>query len=261
MVTLDVKGASYTYGGEFSLNDITFSIKEGTICALLGPNASGKTTLIKYLSGMFGYTATTVMIDGTDIATLTAKQAAQKISYVPQVHEASFPYLVLDMVVMGRNPYLHYFSLPTHKDYLQSSAALATLGISDIGDASYTELSGGQQKLVLIARALAQEAPVMLLDEPTAHLDFRNKLHILKTIRTLVKKKGLIALLSLHDPNEAFMVADEVLMMTQGDVKMKGPADTVLTKEAIRMLYGIDVNIRTDGQSRFVVPAPAYFWR
>lgn len=255
MVKLQTHSINYSYGNHFSLKDIGFSIETGKICVIIGPNGSGKTTLIKYLSGIFGYKKKTMFIDGIDVSGLDEKEKAKRISYVPQIHETSFPYCALDMVLMGRNPHMGFFSMPNETDLKKCKNSLKQLGISHLQDCPYTDISGGEQKLVLIARAMAQEASVMILDEPTAHLDYRNKILILKKIRNLISKNDMAAFISLHDPNEAFIVADDIITIKEGHILHNGPVRNTLTKDAIDTLYDISVNIHVSGTSLSVIPS------
>jgi iron complex transport system ATP-binding protein len=177
------------------------------------------------------------------------------LAYVPQIHEASFPYTVMDMVLMGRNPYIGYFSMPKSEDVDKSLVALTTLKMEYIKDDVFTEISSGQQKMVLIARALAQETPIILLDEPTAHLDFRNKLLVLKNIKNLVKAKDVSVLLSLHDPNEVSLIADHTIIMNNGEIVSQGKTDDVLTSKIIKEIYGIDAELLGAGERKVFVPS------
>ncbi len=254
MVTLHVSALSFSYAKGFSLKNLNFSIDGGQLCAVLGPNACGKTTLIKCLAGIFKINKGSVIFEQFNLATFGQTETAKFLSYVPQNHESSFSYTVLEMVLMGRTPYVRFFSAPKENDIEQSLCALSTLSIEHLKDELFTEISGGQQKLVLIARALAQETPIMLLDEPTAHLDFRNKLLVLNGIRRLVKDKELIVLMSLHDPNEVLLVADKIIIMKNGEIVSKGSPENVLTPQLIKEIYGIPVETGTSSKTKMFVP-------
>jgi iron complex transport system ATP-binding protein len=254
MVELSVTDVSFSYAAaDFSLKNISFQIGSGEICCLLGPNASGKTTLIKFIAQIIGPGTGSIIFDDIDLPTLRPMELAKLIAYVPQLHLASFPYKVIDMVLMGRNPHVTYFSTPKKRDLELSRKALSILGLEDIQNRIYTELSGGQQKLVLMARALAQETPLMLLDEPTAHLDLRNSLLILNNIKKLAKEKSIVVLMALHDPNEALLVADKVVMMKDGEIIAEGIPKNVLTPEIIKKIYDIRVEIVSSSNRRIVV--------
>jgi iron complex transport system ATP-binding protein len=255
MVKLSISKLNFSYGSSFSLKDISFSINKGQICAILGPNASGKTTLIKCITGVLSKGSGAISFDDRDSDGLTERELSRMLAYVPQIHEASFPYTVMDMVLMGRNPYIGYFSMPKSEDLDKSLIALATLKMEYIKDHVFTEISSGQQKMVLIARALAQETPIILLDEPTAHLDFRNKLFVLKNIKNLVKAKEVSVLLSLHDPNEVSLIADHTIIMNNGEIVSQGKTEEVLTSKIIKEIYGIDAELLDVGERKVFVPS------
>jgi iron complex transport system ATP-binding protein len=255
MVKFGINKLNFSYGNSFSLKDISFSVNSGQICAILGPNASGKTTLIKCLAGVLSKESGAIIFDDRVAKGLTERELSRMLAYVPQTHEASFPYTVIDMVLMGRNPYIGYFSMPKKEDLNMSHMALATLKMEHIKDKAFTEISSGQQKMVLIARALAQETPIMLLDEPTAHLDFKNKLLVLKNIKNLVKAKGVSVLLSLHDPNEVTLIADQTIIMNNGEIVSQGKTEDVLTTRIIKEIYGIDVEVIDVAERKMFVPS------
>jgi len=255
MVKLTAEKLKFSYENGFSLKDISFSVDKGQIYAILGTNASGKTTLIKCITGILSIDSGTISFDDRNITGLTEKELSRILAYVPQIHEASFPYTVMDMVLMGRNPHIGYFTMPKSEDLDKSLSALATLKIQAIKNNVYTEISGGQQKMVLIARALAQETPLILLDEPTAHLDFRNKLLVLKNIKNLVKAKGVSVLLSLHDPNEVTLIADHTIIINNGEIVSQGKTEDILTSKIIKEIYGIDVKLLHSGKRNVFVPS------
>ncbi|MCW4017466.1 MAG: ABC transporter ATP-binding protein [Candidatus Bathyarchaeota archaeon] len=255
MVTLQVQDLNFSYENGFSLKDISFSADAGQLCAFFGPNACGKTTLIKCLCDIFKMRSGSILFNDVDLTKLKSTGVSKILSYVPQIHEASFSYSVMEMVLMGRNPYVNHFSTPRKSDLNKSENALATLNLQHLRNESFTEISGGQQKLVLIARALAQETPIMLLDEPTAHLDFKNKLLVLKGIKKLVKEQGLIVLMSLHDPNEVLLVADQVIMMNNGKIISQGTTEQILTVENIKAIYDVDAEIWRSGTKKVFVPS------
>ncbi|MBP6115346.1 MAG: ABC transporter ATP-binding protein, partial [Neisseriaceae bacterium] len=168
-----------------------------------------------------------------------AKQLAQKVGYVPQAHQDLFPYLVLDMVQMGRTAHLSWFSTPGPKDQAIAHACLAQMGISHLSARRYTELSGGERQLVLIARALAQQPRLLIMDEPTASLDFGNQIRVLATIEQL-KAQGLAILLTTHQPEHAHRVADRVVLLHQGQILANGKPAEVLTAAHLATLYNLE---------------------
>ncbi len=218
------------------------------IGCLLGPNGAGKTTLLRVITGVLQPQRGVVELNGTRITELGFIERAKLISYVPQEFTVKFPYNVIDIVLMGRNPYINPLRGPDKHDEEKAWKALETLGIEALAYKPFTYLSGGEKRLVLIARALAQESKLMLLDEPTSFLDFKNKHRILKLIRKIARESGKTVLITLHDPNLAYMYCDKVFLMKEGRIYYSGiPKDTI-TAENISKIYGIPVrSIEIDG--------------
>jgi iron complex transport system ATP-binding protein len=247
------------YPGHPVGRDIAFALTRGEVLCLLGPNGSGKTTLFKTLLGLIPAQSGEVHILGSSLSALSRKELARSIAYVPQAHNAQFPYTVVDMVVMGRTAHLGLFASPGEGDRKAAFSALERLGISDLADAEYTRISGGQRQLALIARALAQDAPAIVMDEPTASLDFGNQVLVLKEISRL-SHEGLGIVLSTHDPDHAFSIADHVLLLCDGRIIAGGTPGSVLTPDRLLKVYGVRVGIETltGGQK---VCAPEYSFR
>lgn len=222
--------------------DISLSLAAGEILCLLGPNGSGKTTLFKSLLGLIPALGGSIRLAGQDLALLDRTTVARRVSYVPQAHAAHFPYLVHDMVAMGRTAHRGLFEQPSRDDRERAFAALAVLGIEGLAAQEYTRISGGQRQLVLIARALAQAAPAIVLDEPTASLDFGNQVLVLKQMRRLAER-GLGVVLSTHDPDHAFGIADRVAFLHQGRMVATGSPADVLTAERLATVYDVRVSI------------------
>lgn len=239
---LSARGVGFGYPGKPVGRDLDLTIRAGEVMALLGPNGSGKTTLFKTLIGLIAAQGGAIEIEGASIAGLDRRAMARHVAYVPQAHAAHFPYRALDMVVMGRTAHLGLFAAPTAADRARALEALATLGIADLADAAYTRLSGGQRQLVLIARALAQEARLIVMDEPTASLDFGNQVKVLAEVRRLAAR-GLAILLSTHDPGHAFAIATRVALIAAGRLVAEGPPDVVLTATRLGEVYGIRVSV------------------
>jgi len=223
------------------LKGISFVAEKGLLTTILGPNGSGKSTLFKCISGVWRYYKGEVKVDGVSIDKLHFNKRARFFSVVPQEHEPPFPYSVLDVVLMGRASYVGIFSSPGKRDYEKAEEALNIVGIEHLKDIPYTKISGGERQLVLIARAIAQDAPVMLLDEPTSHLDFKNQINILKKIKEIAKRKGITVVMTLHDPNLASLFSDKVVVINSGKIITEGKAENVITEDLIKRVYGIDV--------------------
>ncbi|MEW5964627.1 MAG: ABC transporter ATP-binding protein [Pseudomonadota bacterium] len=236
-VDLEIGYPAHTVG-----SGISIACRSSEIVCLLGPNGSGKTTLFKTLLGLIPALAGNIRIGGDPISALDRAEIARRIAYVPQAHAAHFPYTVLDMVLMGRTAHLGLLARPRARDYERAEASLATLGISDLAAMEYTRISGGQRQLALIARALAQDAPAIVLDEPTASLDFGNQALVLRQIRRLADD-GLAVVLSTHDPDHALGVADRVAFLHDGRLVATGSPADVLTAERLESVYGVKVSI------------------
>lgn len=235
--------------------NISFDLRSGQLCALMGGNGSGKTTLIRCLMATLRPDSGRVILRGRDITCLSRAGVARMISSVPQEHSSIFPYTVLSMVLMGRAPHLRTLAGPSKADTLLAQEALAMLGIEDLAARPYTCISGGQRQLVLIARALVQDTPVMILDEPTSHLDYRNQILILGMLKKLVRQKGILVIIATHDPNHALYFADTTIVLHAGSILQTGPPRKVINKEMIREVYAVEVEeIRRDNTICGVIP-------
>ena len=201
------------YPGEFLMTDISFTLEEGKIYALLGLNGAGKTTIIKTICGLLKATSGNVMIKETDILTLNEKERAQLISYVPQRSNLVYYTTVMDVVLMGVTPYLNMFQTPSREHTKQARACLEKLGIAELADTNYLNLSEGQKQLVLIARALIQNGKYMLLDEPESSLDLVNKHRLMQKLREIIKDYTKSSLISMHDPEYALNYCDKILLL------------------------------------------------
>lgn len=239
---LAVQGLGFGYPSKAVGRNASFALEAGEVLCLLGPNGSGKTTLFKTILGLLPPQGGTVSLAEQDIASWSHRQIAQVMGYVPQAHVAYFPFTVIETVLMGRTAHMNLFASPSRHDLAVAEQALATLGISHLRDVIYTRTSGGERQLALIARALAQEPRILVMDEPTASLDFGNQMLVLDQIRTLAKT-GIGIILSTHDPDHAFLCANRVAMLHEGTLVRLGSPDETITSESLKLLYGIDVNV------------------
>jgi len=244
----------HLHGKADILKGVSFSIAEGLMTTLLGPNGSGKTTLFKCLSGLWHPRQGSILFGDQDLMKLSYGRRAGIIAIVPQDHEPPFPYTVADVVLMGRVSHVSLFSVPSKDDYLAAAEAIEKVGIAHLRERSYTKISGGERQLVLVARAIAQDAPILILDEPTSHLDFRNQILILSKVREIVRKKGLTVLMTLHDPNLAMQFSDHVVMIETGRIIAQGAPCDVLTQENIRQIYDIDVKVISHNGTNIIYP-------
>lgn len=212
------------------------------MCCLLGPNGSGKTTLLRCVLGLQRVDAGAVRVNGRDLASLGAAQIAREMAYVPQAAPAVFPFAAYDVVLMGRSPYLRFMASPTAADHRHAREALSRLGIAHISARHYHELSGGERQLVLIARALAQAAPILVMDEPCAGLDVGNQVRILRTIRGLARD-GHGVLLSSHLPDHAFAVGGRVALLKGGRLRGPSPPAALLDAAELEALYDTAIEV------------------
>ncbi len=226
------------------LDGVSFALGAGEVLCLLGPNGTGKTTLLRCLLGIQGGYTGHICLDGRDVRQLSARARAQVIAYVPQSSTSVFAYTVMDITVMGRSPHLGLAGIPTETDIAIARAALDRLGIGYLADRPFGVISGGERQLTLIARALAQETPILVLDEPTASLDYGNQVRILQTIHRLAAQ-GLAILMTSHFPDHAFSTATAVALMKGGRIVASGPPDTVISDRSLSDLYGVPVRVLT----------------
>ena len=222
--------------------------------AILGPNGSGKTTLFKCLAGLWRPNAGTVLHGECDILSLPERKRSRLIAVVPQDHEPPFPYSVAEVVLMGRAAHVGAFSAPGRRDIQIADEAIETLHLNLLSDKPYTKISGGERQLALVARALAQQAPILLLDEPTSHLDFRNQLHVLGRVRSIARERGITVLMTLHDPNLALLFADHAIVLDRGRVLACGAPEEVITEATLATVYGVDVVMLQHNGTRVVSP-------
>ena len=250
---LEVKGLSFSYG-DFSVEDVCFEVREGEILSLLGPNGSGKTTILKSIYGLLKPEKKCVFVDGKDFHSLSLKERAKLAGYVPQYHYPPFPYTVLDVVVMGLASQLGVFESPREEHYQKALEKLKLIGMERFKDKPYTQLSGGQLQLVLIARALVQEPKVLLLDEPTAHLDFKNQVKVLGIVKRLAKEESISAVMTLHDPNLASLYSDRIALVKEGRIRALGKPNEILKKEILEEVYGVPICILEFNGFRLILP-------
>jgi iron complex transport system ATP-binding protein len=241
---LRVEKAEYYYDSEKigGFKEVSFSLKPGQVLCILGPNGCGKTTLLKCLTGIFKLNKGSVWLEGTDIVQLDRSAIARKTGYVPQVHQPAFPFSVLDAVLVGRAPHLGFLESPGKKDIQIAETAIEALGISHLKNRSYTELSGGERQLVVFARVMAQQPSLILLDEPTSHLDFGNQIRVLRLVEELAST-GLPIIMTSHFPDHAFLISSKVAIMKKGEFLAFGPPDEVITEENLESIYGVKIKV------------------
>ncbi len=247
---IEVKDLFFSYKNKEVIKDINLKLNSGLVYCLLGKNGSGKTTLLRLLAGLLEPDLGYISLYGDDIRTINRKKIAEIISYVPQGHEAYFPYSVIDMVVMGRAPYLDIFSRPQKEDYQKADEVLCRLGIMGLRNRNYIELSGGEKRLVFIARALVQETDYIFLDEPTANLDFSNQKMITDILKNISRQRERGVIVSLHDPNLVSAFSDEVILMKSGKIINQGVIKEIMNENNLIKTYDIDIEMINYSEER-----------
>lgn len=239
---INIKDAAFSYGENQIWSGLNLDVARGEMLCLLGPNGCGKTTLLNCIHGDLKLNRGAILIDGQPITKMGVTDIAKKIGFVFQEHSAPFPYPALEVVSMGRGPHLGLFQSPARHDIEIAENSLESMGIAHLWDKRYTEISGGERQLVLIARTLAQEPKAILLDEPTSHLDFKNQALVLDKISGLAEQ-GMTIIMTTHFPNHALSSSSRVALMNNGGFIAVGGADKVMTEENLRETYGISVRI------------------
>jgi len=240
--SLDKITFAYHSTGNPVFTDLSLTIEEGSALFLLGPNGTGKSTLLKCLAGLLVPQTGAIYLDDKPIAHLGPGELAKKIAYVPQSQVSPFPFLVREIVLMGRAAHLSPFSLPGRKDEAIMEDALQRVGVSDLADRRSEDLSGGEWQLVLIARALAQGTDILLLDEPTSHLDLGNQMKVLDVVGDLTRE-GITIITATHFPDHALLHASEVVLLKGAKILNRGVPKTVLTPENLETAYGVEVHV------------------
>lgn len=239
---IEIANVSTGYDNNVVLRDVNLKLKSGEITCLLGPNGVGKTTLFKTLLGFIPPLSGKVLINGKAIRHMSPKDFAKFIAYVPQAHHTPFPYTVRDVVLFGRIAHLNIFTSPGKKDKIIADRALDLLEISYLADRYFTELSGGEKQMVIIARALAQEAGFLILDEPSSSLDYGNQIKVIKKIKDL-ENNAIGILMATHSPDHAFMLEANVVILNAGRVFGYGRPEDLVTTDSLKKIYGVNVQI------------------
>lgn len=248
-----VEGLEFSYGGAPVLKGVDLGVGRGGILGIVGPNASGKTTLLRCVNRVLEPGKGRVLIDGTEVADLDREEIARKIGYVPQEREENFPTTVFDSILLGRKPHVGWS--PSSEDLETVSRTIEMVGLDELATRYVNELSGGQRQKVTVARALAQEPEVLLLDEPTSNLDLKHQIEILDIVREQTEK-GVSVLMAQHDLNLAARYSDRIAMLNDGSIHASGGVREVLTPEKIEPVYGVEVRVRNDSGEITVSPKP-----
>jgi iron complex transport system ATP-binding protein len=254
-MSVQIDGMTAGYGHTPVLHEVSVEMAAGRICALIGRNGSGKTTLMRCVNGILKPVKGTIAVSGRDIRCMRRDEIARRISLVPQGNYSPFQFSCLEIVLMGGASRVKPWSAPCAGEKRRAMEICREVGVADLAERPFNCLSGGQKQLIMLARALHQDAPVMLLDEPNSHLDFPNQHMMMGLMRRFVRERGVTVLITLHDPNLALQYCDDVVMLAQGRVVAAGPTDEILDDRHLRQVLGEGIVMeRTSSGGRVVVP-------
>jgi iron complex transport system ATP-binding protein len=238
---LKINKLSFSYNSTPILKDVELEVGLGEMVCIVGPNGSGKSTMLKCINQILETEQNSVLIDGQDVNSLSLRELSMIMGYVPQTSTSAFSFTVFDVVLMGRKPYINWNL--SDRDSEIVAEMLDFLGIGDLAMRHFTELSGGEQQKVIIARALAQQPKLLLLDEPTSSLDIKHQLEILCILKSLAETQHCSVIVAMHDLNLASRFSDRLLMLKRGCVFAVGTPESVLTEENIESVYGVKVRV------------------
>jgi iron complex transport system ATP-binding protein len=252
---LEVKKLNFSYGSRKILTDISFQVPEGKLVCVLGANGVGKSTLFRCILGLNDKYGGEILINEESIKKLSIKELAKRVAFIPQSHTPTFNYKVIDIVLMSTTVYLDIFSSPGKAQRKIAQEALERVGISHLAQRGYEKISGGERQLALIARALAQQTKIIVMDEPTSSLDYGNQIRVLSQAKQLTRE-GYTIIQSIHHPDQAFLYADKTLVLHQGSVLRYGETKDIINEGVINKIYGINVELNSlyDDMLRVSVP-------
>ncbi len=251
-VKLEINGISFSYGSRRALRDAILTIDGSEVVSLVGPNGSGKTTLLKCINRILKPKGGVVIVAGKDVSRIGLKEIARSVGYVPQSAAHSFPVSVFDTVLLGRRPYVSWGISPQDKEVV--AEAIALMGLEEFALRQFNELSGGERQRVLIARALAQQPQVLLLDEPTSNLDIKHQLEVLQIVRMVATEREIAVVMAIHDLNMASRFSDTIVCLHRGEIYDIGSPADVITEETIRTVYEVEVAINGNSGRPHIVP-------
>jgi len=254
---LEVQSLKVVYGARPVLKGLSFQVSTGTILGVIGPNGAGKTTLIRAISGVAPLSDGSIQANGLDLLTLSPGDRARQVAVVPQARQLPPAFSGWDLVLLGRTPHLNWLGHITRHDEERVQLALERARALDLAGRRVGELSGGEQQRLLLARALAQEAPILLLDEPTAHLDLQYQIGLLDQVAELASQFGLTVVVALHDLNLVSRYADQVALLVDGELQAFGAPECVLQPDLLAQVYGLPLQVLTDTASGRPVILPA----
>jgi iron complex transport system ATP-binding protein len=246
MITrIQAENISFSYSDDLSksvFRNVSLTVRSGDVVCLLGPNGIGKSTLLKCLSNILHIQEGSILLNGRNLSEFKLPDIAKQIGYVPQGLMSAFPFRIKDIIIMGRAPHLSVLASPSRADMEIARRAMETVGVAHLADRPCNGVSGGEWQLTLIARALVQEPQILLLDEPTSHLDMGNQMKILRVIKDL-SDSDMTIVMATHFPDHAFLVSSVVAILNNGRIAQIGAPDEVITEESMKATYGVDVRI------------------
>ncbi len=258
MTEVTIDGLFFEYSKDaIILNGIDIKMKEAQLISIIGPNGVGKSTLIHCIDHILSPSKGVVMVDDINVSDYRPKDLAKKIGYVPYTSGDSFPMTVVDTVLMGRNPHHKWKSL--HEDMIVVEEAMRMMDVSDLAMRQFNELSAGQHQRVMLARGIAQEPEILLLDEPTANLDIRHQMDVIRLLKELSVKKNIMVIMISHDLNLASKYSDNIIMMSEGRIYAVGTPEEVITEANIKHVYDVDSEIITKEGRPFMIPRDPEF--
>lgn len=252
MVKIQIKDVCFSYSSTRVLDNISVNIDNSSFVSIVGPNGAGKSTLLKCMNKILFPNSGDIHLDEYNLRQMKRMEVARNFAYVPQTSKRVFPTTVFDTVLMGRRPHLGWFDSADDKEKVWQ--VLEEMGLDEIALSNFDELSGGQQQKILIARALAQDADVILLDEPTSDLDIWHQLDVMGVVKRLVDEKKVVVLMVVHDLNLASKYSDRILMLKEGKIVAAGKPASVLTVEIIKEVYEVEAHVYNYANIPYVVP-------
>ena len=254
---IDVQDVSFSYRQNEVLKNLTFSVPRGRVVGVLGANGAGKSTLFKLILGVLPLKRGEIKINGLSVKTLSSRERAKQMAYIPQTQRGTFQFTVEEMVLMGTTASFSMFAQPGKRERIKAVEAMKLLQIESFANRLYDQLSGGEQQLVLIARAVAQDAPILIMDEPTASLDYGNQIRVLEEIRQLANC-GYLVLISTHNPQHIFLYADNVLLIEGGSAIAFGKPQEVLSESLLSHVYRVPIHLEKSAKTDIVTVLPNF---
>lgn len=255
---LTVDNVCFSYGRHKVLDGVSFDARRGEVVCIMGPNGSGKSTLLDSIIGLNKIKDGSILVDNTSVNQYTRQQLAKKIAYIPQNHDIAFPYTVREVVLMGRTAYAYNRGI-TQEDEDACTDAMRLVGIELLADKQYDRISGGELRMVLLSRALCQQTPIILMDEPTSHLDYKNEIKFLEIVSNLCNSQGITVIIATHNPEHSFYfenreVNTKAVFIKDGVVAACGAPKDVVCEETLRAVYGVNAKIlESDGQKTILL--------